>query len=71
MLTGKKINDKEYEHVLMVRNIFKVKTMKDNHDLYLKYDVLFLANVLEKFRSNSLNNYGLCLSHYLNAPALR
>ena len=55
----------------MVRNIFKMKTMKDYHDLYLKYDVLFLANVLEKFRSNSLNNYGLCLSHYLSAPALR
>ena len=48
-----------------------MKTMKDYHDLYLKYDVSFLANVLEKFRSNSLNNHGLCRSHYLSVPALR
>ena len=36
--------------------------MKDYHDLYLKCDVLLLANVLEKFRYNSLKNYGLCPS---------
>ena len=33
--------------------------MKDYHDLYLKCDVLLLANVFEKFRNNSLKNYGL------------
>ena len=26
--------------------------------------------MFEKFRNNSLNNYGLCPSHYLSAPAL-
>ena len=31
-----------------------MKTMKDYHDLYLKCDVLLLANVSEKFRNNSL-----------------
>ena len=39
-------------------------------DLYLKCDVLLLADVFGKFRNNSLNNYGLCPSHYLSAPAL-
>ena len=43
--------------------------MKDYHDLYLKCKVLLLADVLEKIRNNSLKNYGLCLSHYLSAPA--
>ena len=43
--------------------------MKDYHDFYLKSDILFLANVFEKFRNNSLKNYGLCPSHYLSAPA--
>ena len=38
--------------------------------MYLKYDVLFLADVTEKFRNSSLKNYGLCASHYLSAPAL-
>ena len=47
-----------------------MKMMKDYHDLYLKCDVLLLADVFEKFRSNSLKNYGLCSSHYLSAPAL-
>ena len=47
-----------------------MKTIKDYHDLYLKCDVLLLANVFEKFRNNSLNNYGLWSSHYLSAPTL-
>ena len=42
--------------------------MKDFHDLYFKCDMLLLA-VFEKFRNNSLKNYGLCPSHYLSAPA--
>ena len=47
-----------------------MKTIKDYHDLYLKCDVLLLTDVFEKFRHNSLNNYGLCPSHYLSAPDL-
>ena len=47
-----------------------MKTMKDYHDLYLKCDVLLLADVFENFENNSLKNYGLCPSHYLSAPAL-
>ena len=35
-LTGKKIKDKEYEHVLDVWKKFELKTMKDCFDLYLK-----------------------------------
>ena len=69
-LTGKTISDKEYDHVLKVWNKFEMKTMKDYHDLYLKCDVLLLADVFEKFRNTSLKNYGLCSSHYLSAPAL-
>ena len=49
---------------------FGIKTMKDYHDLHLKCDVLLLADVFEKFRNNSLKNYGLCPSHYLSAPLL-
>ena len=47
-----------------------MKTMKDYYDLYLKYDVLLLADVFEKFRDDSLKNYGFCTSYYLSAPAL-
>ena len=69
-LTGNKISDKEYRHVLNVWSKFEMKTMKDYHDLYLKCKVLLLANVFEKFRDNSLKNFGLCPSHYLRAPGL-
>ena len=47
-----------------------MKTMTDYHDLYLKCDVLLLADVFKKFRNNSLKNYGLSPSHYLSAPDL-
>ena len=63
-LTYRKITDKRYENVLNVWNKFEMKTMKGYHDLYLKCDVLLLADVFEKFINNSLKNYGLCPSHY-------
>ena len=44
--------------------------MKDYHDLHLKCDAFLLAGVFENFRNSSLKSYGLCLSHYLSAPAL-
>ena len=65
-LTGKKISDKENDHVLKVWNKFEMKKMTDYHDLYLKCDILLLAGVFEKFRNNSLKNYGLWSSHYLS-----
>ena len=46
---------------------------EDNERLsrfYLKCDVLLLADLFEKFRNNSLKNYGLCPSHYLSVPGL-
>ena len=50
--------------------INEMKTMKDYHNLYLKCDVLLLADVFEKPRNNDFKNYGLCPSHYLSATGL-
>ena len=55
----KTCSDKPCDHVLKVYNESEIKTKKDSHDLYLKCDVLLLAGVFEKFRNNSLENYGL------------
>ena len=49
LLIDGKISDKEYEHVFNVWKNFEIKTMKDYHDFYLKYDILLLADVFEKF----------------------
>ena len=43
--------------------------MKDYHGLYLKCEALLLA-VFEKFRNDSIKNYGLCPIHYLSTPGL-
>ena len=64
------MSDKEYEYVLNVWEKIEIKTMKDYQNLYLKYDVLLWADVFEKFRNNSLKNYGLCPGHYLSTPGL-
>ena len=47
-----------------------MKAMRDYHGLYLECDVLLLAGVFERFRNNSLKNYGLCPSHFSGAAAL-
>ena len=44
--------------------------MGEYHDLYLRTDVILLANVLESFRRVCLENYGLDPSHFYTAPAL-
>ena len=47
-----------------------MKEMRDYRGLYLECDVLLLAGVFERFRNNSLKNYGLCPSHYSGAAVL-
>ena len=37
-LIGKKVSRKEYKYVLKIWDKFKMKMMKDYHDLYLKCD---------------------------------
>ena len=44
--------------------------MGDYHDLYLKTDVLSLADGFEKFISTCLDYYGLDRCHYFNSPRL-
>ena len=47
-----------------------MKTMSDYHDLYLKTDVLLLADVFEKFIKISLDYYGLDPFNYFGSPEL-
>ena len=43
------ISEKDYERPKNVWNAFKMETMGDYHDLYLKTNVLLLADVFQKF----------------------
>ena len=44
--------------------------MLDYHDLYLKTDVLLMADVFEEFIKTCLEYYGLDPCHYFSSPVL-
>ena len=64
------ISEKDYLKAKNTWNVFKINTMGDNHDLYLKTDVLLLADVFEKFINTCLDYYGLDPCHYFSSAGL-
>ena len=48
--------------------MFKIKNLGEYHDLYLKWDVLLLCDLFEKFISVCLKDYGLDCCHYYSRP---
>jgi len=69
-LTREHINDKDYEHAKQVWTAFQCKTLGDYHDLYLRTDVLLLADAFEKFRDIVQQHYGLDLANYFSLPGM-
>ena len=64
------ISEKDYQRANNVWNAFKMKTMSDYHNLYLKTDVLLLTDVFGKFIKTYLDYYGLDTCHYFSSPGL-
>ena len=69
-LTEDAITDEQYCHATKVWGTFNLQTMCDYHDLYLKSDILLLADVFENFRSTCLQYYKLDPCHYYTSPGL-
>ena len=69
-LYNEDITDEDYQHAIKVWNTFGCKTIRDYHDLYLKSDVMLLADVFENFRKTCLKHYKLDPAHYYTAPGL-
>ena len=63
------ISHEDYLTCKKIWNEFNMKNMGDNHDHYLKKDVLLLADV-EKFIDTYLKFYGLDLCHYFSSTGL-
>ena len=64
------VGNEDYEHANRVWKEFGLKDLGEYHDLYLKTDVILLANVFEAFRKVCLKNYGLDPAHFYTAPGL-
>ena len=69
-LNDEDISDEDYQHAINVWSTFRCQTIRDYHDLYLKPDVLLLADVFENFRSTCLKHYNLDPAHYYTSPGL-
>ena len=50
------VSSENYEHACKVLKEFGIKNLGEYHDLYLKTDVILLANVFEAFRDVCLKN---------------
>ena len=60
------ISKEEYDRAINVWNVFKIKTLGEYHNLYLKTDVLLSADVFEKFIKTRLEYYKLDPCHYFS-----
>ena len=69
-LNDEDITDDDYQHAINVWNTFGCKSIRDYHNLYLKSDVLLLADVFENFRATCLKHYKLDPVHYYTSPGL-
>ena len=64
------ITDKDYERAQKVWDAFSIKNVGEYHDLYLKTDVILLANMFEAFRDTCLEHYKFDPAHFYTSPGL-
>lgn len=64
------MSDGDYEHVKKVWQHFLIKNLRQYMKLYMKVDVLILADIFENFRRECRRTYNLDPAHYVTAPSL-
>ena len=69
-LNMSKISESDYKHAQRVWEEFRLRNIGDYHDLYLRTDVVLLANVFEAFRDICLKHSSLDPAHFYTAPGL-
>ena len=69
-LNMSKISSNNYQHAQRVWKEFGIRNLGDYLDLYLRIDVVLLANVFEAFRDTCLKHYSLDPAHFYMAPEL-
>ena len=64
------ISEKDYSRAFNILNLFRMNTICDYYDFYLKTEVLLLAVVFVRFINTWLKYYGLDPCHYFSSPGL-
>ena len=64
------VSDQDYEHARRVWSGFGINNLGEYHDLYLRMDIILLANVFKAFRKVCLDDDGLDPAHFYMAPGL-
>ncbi|XP_071628361.1 uncharacterized protein [Temnothorax longispinosus] len=67
-LTDDTVSESDYAHAVNVWQRFSIQTLGEYSDLYLKTDVLLLADIFENFRDSCIASYGLDPAHYYTLP---
>ena len=68
-LSDENVSERDYLRGKLVFDKY-CKTFGEFHDIYLRTDVLLLADVFEKFRETCLYNYKLDVPHYYSTAGL-
>jgi len=63
-LTGDTISKDNYAHAIKLWQRFSIRTLGEYSDLYLKTDLLLLADIFENFRDSCIASYELNPAYY-------
>jgi hypothetical protein len=64
------IKDEDYAHAQQVWREFNMQTFGDYHTLYLKLDILILADAIVSLRNMIFSDFNLDLCHYISLSQL-